>query len=214
MIAVACKQIEIVKLLIEKGADLNETDDDGWTCLMYARKGNIEMINLLLKSAPHIIDLCTFQGNTALMLTVNEENTKVAKLLIEKGANIEIQNKNGKSALDFAKASENIELVELIICTKYKKMEELNKKIKEININMSNHIRYTPGNSGFINAQKEFNELNNLDSVEIKEINVNELQDYEVVIRYKKDKNDLLYIATDTCIECVGGMDELFVSDN
>lgn len=43
--------IEIVKLLIEKGIDVNDVDRDGETALMYASyKKNKEMMELLIKN--------------------------------------------------------------------------------------------------------------------------------------------------------------------
>ena len=43
--------IDIVRLLLERGADPNKQTKDGWTPLMYAtEKGNIDIVRLLLEN--------------------------------------------------------------------------------------------------------------------------------------------------------------------
>ena len=75
---------EAIKLLIEKGADLNAIDKYGYTALIWAcRNNNIEIVKLLIEKGADI-NAKNFIGYTALIWACRNNNTEVIKLLIEK----------------------------------------------------------------------------------------------------------------------------------
>lgn len=88
---------------------VNDTDEEGRTALMWATlntsdQGTAILEFLLEKGAnPDIQDA---EGNTALILTLNDEDSEVGqdqitertKILVEKGANLNLQNKDGWTA--------------------------------------------------------------------------------------------------------------------
>jgi ankyrin repeat protein len=87
--ASAWKQTEIVKLLIEAGADVNvQGDRDRRTALMHAAVSGdeyVEMAKLLIEAGADV-NAQDENGCTALMLAEEKGHTEIVKLLIEAGA--------------------------------------------------------------------------------------------------------------------------------
>ena len=94
MLAAYWNEIEIVKLLLSKGADINTLDNLGWTALMYAVvESNTEIINILLSEGSDVNTIKSTQGTDkwpegATPLSVAEEigNNTIINLLKEAGA--------------------------------------------------------------------------------------------------------------------------------
>jgi len=102
MLAAIQNQIEIAKLLIEQGADVNKP---GWTPLHYAAtKGYIDIMRLLIEHSAYL-DAESPNGTTPLMMAAYYGTPQAVKLLLEEGADPLIKNKLGLSAMDFAKQS-------------------------------------------------------------------------------------------------------------
>ena len=92
-------ELEIAKILINAGADLNFKNDEGSTPLITAAAfDHTDLAKLLIDSGANI-DLTNNEGSTALMLAVLYSNIDIVKSLLDKGANREITNKFGRSAL-------------------------------------------------------------------------------------------------------------------
>ena len=93
---------EIVKLLLEAGANVNLQDSHGNTALMWASsKGHIEVVRLLLESGAKV-DLQNKDGATALMWASGDGKKEIAKILLENGANILQESKYKEIALSYA----------------------------------------------------------------------------------------------------------------
>ncbi|CAH1792076.1 unnamed protein product, partial [Owenia fusiformis] len=95
----------IPSFLINKGADVNQSDKDGKTLLMYASEcpNKVELVDLLLKNGADIHAVCSVEGSTALMYAADVvPNEKTLKLLIEKGANVNARDKRNNTALIWA----------------------------------------------------------------------------------------------------------------
>lgn len=82
---------KVVKLLIEKGADVNkQIPYYGFTALMKAaEEGHNEVVKLLIEKGA-IIDQKDMAGWTAMAWAAYDEEPKTVKLLIEKGADIDV----------------------------------------------------------------------------------------------------------------------------
>lgn len=83
---IACKEghFEIVKLLLEKEANVNHQSNYGWTALMLAcEKGNIKIVKLLLEKKAQI-NLKNIEKSTALMIACEKNHMEIVKLLIPK----------------------------------------------------------------------------------------------------------------------------------
>lgn len=91
-----------MRIAIEKGADLNEKDDKGYTPLIIAVYNNqFEAANWLLQKGVQV-DAADQSGNTALMGAAFKGMTPLVELLLEKDANPHILNGNQANALFFA----------------------------------------------------------------------------------------------------------------
>ena len=92
---------DIVKVLIEKGVDIDTKDDYGCTSLYYAAlKGHAELVDLLIENGAEI-DIRSNCGGTALVQAVFFGHTDIAKTLIDNGANINVTI-HGDTLVNFA----------------------------------------------------------------------------------------------------------------
>ncbi len=107
--------IEIVNLLIERKADVNNVDEHGYTALMWACYNGRADIVLALVAANADIDMADEDGSTALMIASCYGRTNIAELLIEKGANRNIKDNNGYTAIIHASKSGASKIVYLLI---------------------------------------------------------------------------------------------------
>lgn len=77
--------LEVVSLLLEKGAAVNKKDNFGATALIYASEnGQVDVVSLLLAKGA-MVDAKTNEGKPALYYASG--NPDVTKVLLEKGAN-------------------------------------------------------------------------------------------------------------------------------
>jgi len=93
---------QILKMLLEKGANPNIQNDDGWIVLAYpAHTGDQKQVEILLNGGanPNMQDEWGF---TALTHAAEKGYSEIVKILLEKGANINHQNLDGDTALHFA----------------------------------------------------------------------------------------------------------------
>ncbi len=78
--------IDGVKFLVEKGADINIKDEYGATALLYAAdKGHADIVKYLISKGADV-HLRTKNGKTALSLAIKYKNDEVIKILKAKGA--------------------------------------------------------------------------------------------------------------------------------
>ena len=111
MLAAIQNQLELAKVLIEQGAEVNKP---GWTPLHYAAsKGHIEMMRLLIESSAYL-DAESPNGTTPLMMAAYYGTPQSVKLLLEEGADPLLKNKLGLSALDFANQAKHKDSQEYI----------------------------------------------------------------------------------------------------
>jgi serine/threonine-protein phosphatase 6 regulatory ankyrin repeat subunit B len=92
-IATLWSEDDVVKALIEHGANVNVADDNGWTALRIAAHfGRLTTVQALL-GAPEInINAQDSEGSTALYIAALNGNYDVVKELINHGANVNLAN--------------------------------------------------------------------------------------------------------------------------
>jgi len=110
-------QVETVKLLIDKGADIEAKSNDGLTALICAAgAGQVETVKLLIDRGADI-EAKNNDGLTVLMCAASMGQTETVELLLNKGADIEAKNKDkaNATALICAAAMGQTETVKLLI---------------------------------------------------------------------------------------------------
>src|SRR6056297_3021193 len=96
------RNFEVVKLLLEYGADVNGWDKKGDSLLMNAvlKNDNANSIKAIIDRGPEI-NATNSNGMTPLMLAArNNQNPKIVQLLLDAGADIKMKDNNGMTAWD------------------------------------------------------------------------------------------------------------------
>ena len=105
-----------MELLINKGADVNARDQHGDTPLMVAAfYGNIPIMEMLLDNRSDVNARNEENRKTALHYAAGKYSLKATALLIDKGADVNVQNQHGKTPLMTAIFSETLQIVELLM---------------------------------------------------------------------------------------------------
>lgn len=116
---------DMLTLLLNKGADINAQDYDGWTMLnsitskcdgseSSTHEDNFKMVEYLLKMGanPNIQDN---KGFSALHCSIISKDEKLVNLLIAIGANPNMTSKKGRTALFFAVDTEMANIAEFLL---------------------------------------------------------------------------------------------------
>lgn len=106
---------KVVKLVEEKGADVNLKNGSGNTPLEFAAwQGHIKVVNYLL-SKDAKIDEQDNAGQTALHLAVTFDRQDVTALLMDRGANLDLKTSDGQTALMRAAINGRGEMIDLLV---------------------------------------------------------------------------------------------------
>ena len=98
--------VEIVRLLIEAGAEINATDGTGDTALkkaLYAMHPNPQIIEMLIHAGADV-NIVDEDGMTILMEATRRSTPEIVRMLIEAGADVNISRK-GMKAVNYARAN-------------------------------------------------------------------------------------------------------------
>lgn len=171
---------EVIKLLLDKGADIDSFNNSGNTPLIVAaNRGEIETIEVLLK---HGANINKRKGGDSTALSRGVHHINVVKLLLDGGADPNIADEFGKTPLWYASAYKgNINIVNLLLengaditvqAKKYKETllhisalyghDELVKLYLEkgLDVNVSDNRGYTPLYWSISSDNSEFNNSN------------------------------------------------------
>lgn len=99
-------QVDVVKQLLAMGARVNQP---GWTPLHYAASADTEhsvAIAQLLLDRHAYIDAESPNKSTPLMLAAQYGSERMVQLLLDAGADVQLHNQLGLSAVDFARKSD------------------------------------------------------------------------------------------------------------
>jgi ankyrin repeat protein len=99
--------------LLNEGVNVDYQDESGGTALMAAARKSHEPYYLKRLIAAHAdVNRQDTAGYTALMWAVKWKNVEGAKMLLDAGAAVDMQNKFGQTAMDLAKSDSIKELLQ------------------------------------------------------------------------------------------------------
>lgn len=110
--------LQLLRLLINRGADVNVADDGGWTPLMLAvRGGKLAAMQALLDAGADA-EARNRQGHTALHLAAINGKPEVCQCLAQRAArSLGVLNADGKTPAQIAKSPEIAALLEAAVAT-------------------------------------------------------------------------------------------------
>ena len=115
IVASARNHLEIVRLLIEAGANKENSCTDGATALFVASEGNyLEIVNLLVQAGADKDKALETTGKTPLIVAAEQGQLETLCYLMKAGANIQKKSSEGLTALDFAVRGGHSNIVELL----------------------------------------------------------------------------------------------------
>jgi ankyrin repeat protein len=96
--------IEAIEILLEYGIDIREIDDDGLSAIDVAIKFRREdVIRFCIEKGLDVNETHRKSGITPIILAACFNNTHIAELLIQYGADINAQDRGGMTVKDYAK---------------------------------------------------------------------------------------------------------------
>jgi ankyrin repeat protein len=106
---------ELVKSLLQKGANVNEPDSLGWSPLHFAAyKGNKQTAEVLLNNGA-IVNAKANNDVSPLHLAAEQGRTALAELLLGKGADVNARQVQGWTPLGLAAQNGHLETVKLLL---------------------------------------------------------------------------------------------------
>lgn len=108
-------KVEIMMLLINKGADVRAKNSNGFTALDTAvYSGNKQAVELLITNGADV-NTKSKPGTTPLLFSITRGHKEVLDILINKGASLDVTDRTGSSPLLLAVLAGKKEMVELLI---------------------------------------------------------------------------------------------------
>jgi ankyrin repeat protein len=105
-----------LKILLETGCNVDATDHNGTTALMFAaQQGYTEIVRRLLEAGANINLPRRLYGLTALMLATAAGHVDVVQTLIVGGADVNAKNDDGSTALMVAAHKGHLKVIEILL---------------------------------------------------------------------------------------------------
>ncbi|KAL2743082.1 protein fem-1 CG6966-like isoform X1 [Vespula maculifrons] len=113
--AAAAGHIELVKLLVQRGANVNSTTKTNSTPLRAACfDGHFEIVRFLVKNGADI-EMANRHGHTCLMIACYRGHIDIAKLLLAWNADVNRKSVRGNTALHDCAESGSLEILKLLV---------------------------------------------------------------------------------------------------
>lgn len=106
----------IVRMLLERGANVNVVDKEGWTPLTLAaeRSASELVVTLLRHRAGVDVRVATLGNETPLMIAIRRNDPATVKALLAAKPDLSITNGQGRTALDYARGYQDDEMVKIL----------------------------------------------------------------------------------------------------
>ena len=113
--AVSSDRLEIIKYLVEKGANINGMRTDGCTVLHSAiTKGTLEIVKYLVEKGADVNGKIT-DGSTVLHSAVTKHRLEIVKYLVEKGADVDSEDTKDITVLHAAVNTDDPEIIKYCV---------------------------------------------------------------------------------------------------
>jgi len=97
-------EIELMNVLLDKGADIESEDENAMTPLFYAiRSSKLEAVSFLLERGAKVNIYDIEEGRTPLHHAALHGKTKILRVLLDAGADGTVKDDNGQMASDYMK---------------------------------------------------------------------------------------------------------------
>jgi ankyrin repeat protein len=134
--------LNIVQYLVSKGADLNTENKSGKTALNYAvEKDYLEIVKYFIEAQGLDVNAKNSLDWTPLQSAAFHGRFNIVQYLISKGANLNTENKAGKTALNYAVEKAYLEIVKYFI------------EVQDLDVNTKNSLAWTPLHQAAFNGR-------------------------------------------------------------
>jgi ankyrin repeat protein len=107
---------EIARMLLDKGADYKHADSQQWTPLhLCTQEGKTDIALMILEKADVPINARAHNGRTSLHSASYNGRTEIARVLLQKKADVMVQDKDGWTALHLAAQQGHDEIVRMLV---------------------------------------------------------------------------------------------------
>jgi serine/threonine-protein phosphatase 6 regulatory ankyrin repeat subunit B len=110
--------VGIVRLLLERGADVSTPNDSGHSAMVLAVGfGREEVVSILLDSGANVFSRAEFRGTTALMHACSSGHMALVRLLLRAmgGRGLDARNDSGCTALLFASDRGHVDILRVLL---------------------------------------------------------------------------------------------------
>lgn len=117
MLASKYEVMNAATLLVEHGADINLQDRNGETALFFGIDKSVYGVNDVLKYLVENgadVNSCTAENSTPLMIASLNGRYDAMKFLVENGASLDLQDKNGDTALHYAVRGNDLRAIHIL----------------------------------------------------------------------------------------------------
>jgi len=107
---------EIIKYLVQNGADVNAQTDAGWTALHYAAlRNDLDIMQWMIEERNAEVNTRDLDGTTALLLAARENHFDMVKYLLQKGADPIAPTSDGRTLLHYAAKFGHVEIARWLV---------------------------------------------------------------------------------------------------
>eukprot|EP00045_Choanoeca_perplexa_P006310 m.53663 g.53663 ORF g.53663 m.53663 type:complete len:479 (+) comp13576_c0_seq1:72-1508(+) len=114
MHAAIAGSVEVLTFLLARGADSELPDADGNTCLLLAIRADKRNTATALLNASVFVNAVNRQQKTALMFACEHGAHEIVKMLLARGADVNLTDTGGRTALSYAKLGDHTKCEELL----------------------------------------------------------------------------------------------------